>query len=386
MRVPVTDGRTRTRVLPPSSTQDKYKILIIASLRYPIAEPFAGGLEAHTYALAHGLRKRGHSVLVAGAVGSDPDMVGYEFGGLPIGDPSERQDVTEHPVVRAAELQAFTSLMGHLHNGMLGAFDIIHNNTVHPFPVERADTLPCPLITTLHTPRLPWATSVLGSGAQSAGGFVAVSRATAGQWQPLIRPRVVRNGVDTRVWRLGPGGDDAVWTGRIVPEKAPHLAIQIALAAGRDLNIAGPVIDEQYFAAKVVPHLSDRIRYVGHLNQLELADLVGHSGVALVTPVWNEPFGLVAAEAMACGTPVVALARGALPEIVDLQSGRLLPPADSNGLSVDQLDGAVRAMAQAMSLDRRAVRSRAIVKCGSSAMIRGYERVYRDAVLRWDWR
>ena len=66
-------------VLPSASTQDRFKILIIASLRYPIAEPFAGGLEAHTWALAQGLRKRGHSVLVAGADGSDPAVVGYEF-------------------------------------------------------------------------------------------------------------------------------------------------------------------------------------------------------------------------------------------------------------------------------------------------------------------
>ena len=142
----------------------RFKILIIASLRYPIAEPFAGGLEAHTYALAQGLRERGHSVLVAGAVGSDPDMVGYEFGRLPIGDPSERPDVTNHPVVQAAELQAFTSLMGQLHDGLLGAFDVIHNNALHPFPVERAATLPCPLVTTLHTPQLPWAERVLGPG------------------------------------------------------------------------------------------------------------------------------------------------------------------------------------------------------------------------------
>ena len=155
-------------VLPSASTQDRFKILIIASLRYPIAEPFAGGLEAHTWALAQGLRKRrGHSVLVAGADGSDPAVVGYEFGRLPTGDPTERPDITNHPVVQAAELAAFTGLMGQLHDGMLGSFDVIHNNALHPFPVEQAHALPCPLVTTLHTPQLPWAERVLGSGVHS---------------------------------------------------------------------------------------------------------------------------------------------------------------------------------------------------------------------------
>ncbi|MET0965946.1 MAG: glycosyltransferase, partial [Nakamurella sp.] len=136
---------------PTFAATDRFKILIIASLRYPIAEPFAGGLEAHTWSLAQGLRARGHSVTVAGAVGSDPDVVGYEFGLLPTGDPTERPDITDHPLVRAAELAAFTGLMSQLHDGLLGSFDVIHNNAPHPFPIEQAHTLPCPLVTTLHT-------------------------------------------------------------------------------------------------------------------------------------------------------------------------------------------------------------------------------------------
>src|SRR6476619_5278302 len=106
------------------SPSDSFKVLIIASLRYPIAEPFTGGLEAHTFSLARGLQARGHSVVVAGANGSDPNIVGFEFGRLPTGDPAERPDTTNHPVVQAAEHEAFASLMGQLRDGLLGAFDV----------------------------------------------------------------------------------------------------------------------------------------------------------------------------------------------------------------------------------------------------------------------
>src|ERR1700712_521780 len=128
----------RVSVSPTAAVPDRFKILIIATLRYPIAEPFAGGLEAYTWSLAQGLRARGHSVTVAGAVGSDPDVVGYEFGLLPTGDPAERPDITNHPLVQAAEHDAFAALMEQLRDGMLGAFDVIHNNALHPFPVEHA--------------------------------------------------------------------------------------------------------------------------------------------------------------------------------------------------------------------------------------------------------
>lgn len=97
---------------------------------------------------------------------------------------------------------------------------------------------------------------------------------------------------------------------------------------------------------------------------------VGASRVALVTPEWDEPYGLVAAEAMACGTPVAALARGGLVDVVGTQGGRLASPDDPDALA--------RAVREAAALSRRQVRAHAVRRCSADRMIRRYERIYRD--------
>ncbi|MET3806539.1 glycosyltransferase involved in cell wall biosynthesis [Nakamurella sp. UYEF19] len=370
----------------PEETADSFKILIVASLRYPIAEPFAGGLEAHTASLATGLRARGHSVVVAGAAGSDPAIVDHVFGSLPRHGADERADIMENPAVRTAEHGGFAGLATDLRSGLLGQFDIIHNNSLYPLLVEQAASMPCPLITTLHTPPLPWAERILGAGGHHDDHFVAVSSSTARAWSAFLSPRVVLNGIDTSRWTPGPGGDNAVWSGRLVAEKAPHLAIDLARAAGLGLRIAGPIVDQQYFRAEIAPHLDNRIRYVGHLHTAALQHLVGRSAVALVTPAWDEPFGLVAAEAMACGTPVVAFARGGLPEVLGPLSGRLLPAPLANRMGRSEIDVAVTAVRDAMELDRAAVRGDAVARCSEANMVGGYEAVYRDAMHAWESR
>jgi glycosyltransferase involved in cell wall biosynthesis len=343
------------------------RVGLVASARFPVREPFAGGLEAHTWALAHGLRARGHDVTLFAAPGSDPALDLVE---LPVRTAlisrAARADVSAGADWWLQEHHAYLSVMLELAQLDL---DVVHNNSLHYLPIAMASTLPCPVVTTLHTPPTPWLESAVQAPRQCAVRFAAVSEHTAAAWRHLVpHASVVRNGVDTDRWRAGRGGGPLVWSGRLVPEKAPHLAAQAAALAGLPLLLAGPVLDQAYFDARVRPWLGSGIEHVGHLRTDELVELVGQAAACLVTPSWEEPYGLVVAEALSCGTPVAGFARGALPELVGPQHGRLVGSDDVLGLAA--------VLPEVLALDRRAVRAHAVAHCSVDAMVDGYEALY----------
>ncbi len=150
------------------------------------------------------------------------------------------------------------------------------------------------------------------------------------------------------------------------------MAIAAARRVGLPLRIAGPISDPAYYAAEVEPHLDDAVRYVGHLDHADLSRLIGGARAFLCTPRWDEPYGLVVAEALACGTPVAAFARGAIPSLLDAASGVLAVPDDVGSLA--------EAAVQAMALDRSASRARAVAICDAETMIDGYEALYAEMI------
>jgi glycosyltransferase involved in cell wall biosynthesis len=350
------------------------RICLIASSRFPIREPFHGGLEAHTASLAEQLVRRGHQVSVFAAPGSDPRLDVQELAvNCFVPSDAARQDVGATPDDWMREHHAYLSLMMELSRTGAERFDVIHNNSLHHLPIAMAEMVDVPVVSTLHTPPVPWLESAL-QVSRGDTRFVAVSRHTAAAWAHSVSAEVVLNGIDTDRWREGRGGARAVWSGRIVPEKAPHLAALAAMRAGIPIDLAGPVMDEHYFEREVRPLLGPDVRHVGHLGSDALVDLVGRAAVAVVSPVWDEPYGLVAAEAMSCGTPVAAFDRGALGEIVVDGTGALAQAGDVDALAA--------AIAQARTADRPTVRRHAVTHLGVERMISAYEDVYERACVR----
>jgi len=253
--------------------------------------------------------------------------------------------------------------------------DVVDNHSLHGDPILWSRDAGVPVVTTLHTPPLPDVVRASRTLPPSAPHrFLAVSQYTARSWSSEgVDAFVFPNGVDETQWRRGPGGDPWVWFGRIVPEKAPHLAILAARRAGARLRIAGRIGDARYFRHHVEPLLGDGVEYVGPLRQPELSALVGASAVALVTPVWSEPFGLVLAEALMTGTPVVAFDAGGASEVLaGLPGSAVVPAAD-----VAALARAARSLAAESGTDgfRDRVRAAAAARHSLARRHREVERV-----------
>lgn len=348
---------------------ESLRIAILAAARHPIREPFAGGLEAHVHTLATGLAARGHDVVLYGGPGSEP-IANLRVRSLsrPTLSASACADPSMTSVEQVSEHYAYLRLM--LELSAASEFDVIHNHSLHYLPIAMAQAVSTPVLTTLHTPPTPWLEAAIQASHANVS-FAAVSLHTARAWAHLLAaPYVVHNGVDLHHWRPGPGGGPAIWFGRITPEKGTHLAIDAAEHAGHELHIAGPVSDCGYFDSAVRPRLGGKIRYLGHLTRADLAERVAHARAALVTPCWDEPYGLVVMESLACGTPVCGFRRGALAELVEDSCARLVAPEDTEGLA--------GALAEVDSLDRRDAREHAERTGSQERMIDAYERLYAE--------
>jgi glycosyltransferase involved in cell wall biosynthesis len=353
------------------------KLAILGHHVAPICPPFAGGVESFTWYLCRWLAAQGHEVVLYAPPGSAvPGVEVRELAlELPLTD-AARADVSMPPDVFMRAHHAYQCALLELGENADG-FDLVHSHSLHYLPVAMAGTLPMPLLLTLHTPPTPWLEAALRAHARGSLEFSVVSRQTARSWAPVLDiPRIITNGVDLDAWPAGPGGDRVAWCGRMVPEKAPHLAIDAARRAGLPIALAGPVSDPTYFEAEVRPRLAEDARHVGHLDHVELAQLLGTSAVALMTPAWDEPFGLAAVEAMCTGTPVAAFARGGLASIVTTEAGRLARPGD--------VDDLARAIVSARGLSRDTVRATVHARFGIDTMGHAYEALYAELAADGD--
>jgi len=207
--------------------------------------------------------------------------------------------------------------------------------------------------------------------------LVAISQSQREAYASQPRIRVIHHAVDYRQFAVGAaaGRDYLLSIGRLIPAKGVHTAIEVALAADRRLKIAGALdelrADLAYFKHWIEPHLDgDRIQYVGEATAESRVELYA-GAAALLNPIqWDEPFGLTMLEAMACGTPVIALRRGAAPEIVD---------EGVTGHLCDDIAAMIERARAPGPFDPAAVRKHAEARFSVDLMTNRYEDAYRAA-------
>ena len=352
-------------------------IAVIGPSRFPIREPYAGGLEVVVAKEVRALRARGHRVTLYAAAGSEGHHRPLEFTTLATA--TGRGDSYYPPGGYEADCAEFGRVMRHVGDS---GYDVVLNHSLSHVPLEWAAETGAPMITTLHCPQLGPMQEMFDRHESATGRVLAVSRSVLNSWRIPQGAEVLPNGVDLGIWgprRRIAGPPRAVWTGRIVPEKGPHLAVQAAGRAGVELDLAGRVGDREYLRRVLEPRLrdaGDRVRLHGPLDRRALVPMVAKASVALVTPCWEEPFGLTAVEALACGTPVVALARGGIREILSGQPGVVLVEPGR-----DPVSALAAAIPAALTLDRHVTARAAAAAFSHDARIDSLETRLRGLMV-----
>ncbi len=282
------------------------KIAVVGHIRHPIAEPFMGGMESHCHQLVASLTARGHKVTLFAAAGSDLQQV-YPICAQPY------EQVLPWKVWRGTErLGAYQRSAFRLAWDAIttGDFDVVHNNSLFAPLIAWATADGIPMVTSQHVPPFGAMRDTVSRQAQCGWQrFTVTSRHQLNLWKDcdLSRFCVVHNGIDTARWPVAVQRHERlVWFGRITQNKGLREAVQAAKQSGARLDIIGTIEDEPYFSDTVAPLLGERIRYLGHKSGTNLRRCIAQAAAAVVTPLWDEPFGLVAAEAMSCGVPVIA--------------------------------------------------------------------------------
>jgi glycosyltransferase involved in cell wall biosynthesis len=205
-------------------------------------------------------------------------------------------------------------------------------------------------------------------------GLISISDHQRLPWPHGPWLRTIHHGLPLHLYPFTPNPDGhyLAFLGRICPEKRPDRAIEIARRTGIPLKIAAKVdrVDQAYFEAIVRPLLDDPlVEFVGEIGEREKAAFLGQAQAVLFPIDWPEPFGLVLIEAMACGTPVIAWRCGSVPEIIE---------HGGTGFLVDDVEAAIRAVAQLDDLDRQSIRARFEHRFSAERMAKDYLAVYRS--------
>jgi len=344
----------------------RFRIAMLAPPWIPVPPRGYGGVEVVLSLLVDGLVARGHDVTLFASPGSRSSADVREV--LPDTHEDDIHDSmyeADH-VARVFEAVDEAAAAGH-------GYDVLHDHSGFT-AVAMADRVAVPVVHTLHGPFSEDIAPFYRRHGHKAH-LVAISDTQCESAPDGVRVAgVVPNPIDVGAWPFEADKSDyLLWLGRITPVKGPERAIAAARAAGVPLVVAGPVQagDEEYFAEQVEPQLDgDGVRYVGEVGGDDKVRLVAGARGLLMPIRWNEPFGMVMVEALACGTPVVSFDEGAAREIV--RDG-------VNGYLVADEDAMAAAIGDLTRIDPRACRDSVADRYSVDAVVAGYEGVYARA-------
>lgn len=357
--------------------EETMRVVQIAPPWYSIPPIGYGGIERVVYDLTEGLLTAGCEVVLCAPAGSETNAHLFPIVNRPVGlDMTEAQ---KHRHFAEASRAAYREAQ------RLGA-DLVHDHT------DRRPPRGCtaPVIRTLHGPATVAAVELARSMSRRGDHLVAISHrqrqlfeiAAAKRWGPgnhLAFAGVVHNPLDVAAAPFYPRSekrDYVAFLGRCHWEKSPDGAIRVAQAAGVSLMMALRITTEEqpYFEAVVQPLLhsiKNKAKMVGEVSGREKDELIGRALAVLFPSPWEEPFGLVLAEAAARGTPVITLARGSAPElVVDGVTGFLC--ADEEEM--------VAAIPRAAGIDPAACRAHAERLFSRDAIARQYLAIYERII------
>ncbi len=358
------DGRASD----PADGADVLRIAMLAPPWISTPSPGYGGVESVVSTLTEALVRRGHDVTLFAAPGSRSQATVLTLLDRSHPDEIERSLYEVDHVAQAFDRVGLAS--------GAGAFDVIHDHCGFA-GLAFANRIDTPLVHTLHGP-FTQETSAFYARHGHKATLVGISQAQLDSAPDGVRAiGPIPNPIDLREWPSDQRkGDFLLWIGRMTPEKGPQRAIAAARAVDVPLVLAGVIQagQQEFFDREIAPHIDgDRVRFIGEVGGSAKRSLFARARGLLMPVRWNEPFGMVVVEALACGTPVIAFPEGAVRElVVHGKTGFLV--ADVRAMSE-----AIGALPQIRPSDCRTwVREH----CDGDVVAEAYERAYRSVLVR----
>jgi glycosyltransferase involved in cell wall biosynthesis len=356
-----TTGSTLTRTQQAPAGAQQMHIAMVAPPYYSVPPAAYGGIEVVVADLVDALVTRGHKVTLIGA-GTHATRA-QRFVATFNEGPANQLGELEPEIVHTAKVAALLEELD---------VDIIHDHT-QAGPLMARGRL-TPTVVTAHGPVHDDAGDfyrALGDTVQ----LVAISDVQRASSPDLAWSATVHNAIRAETFPFRADKDDyAIFLGRFHPHKAPHLAIDAARAAGMPIVLAGKCsepIERDYFSREIEPRIGRDVTIFGIADGTAKRRLLAHAACMIFPICWEEPFGMVVIEAMACGTPVVALRRGAVPELIE---------HGQTGIIVDDPDEIPEAIARARRLKPAACRKHIEANFTVEVMAEGYEEVYQRSL------